>query len=90
LLIGFTLSRLIGFLREVVLTALFGATAEYDLFIAAFRIPDVVFTLVAGGALGSTLVPVFTERRELGDGRTAARRPAPSSISLRSLPQVQR
>ena len=73
LLIGFTLSRLIGFLREIVLTAQFGATAEYDLFIAAFRIPDVVFTLVAGGALGSTLVPVFTERREQGDGRTAAK-----------------
>jgi len=76
LLIGFGLSRILGALREVVLTSQFGATTEYDLYIAAFRIPDVVFTLVAGGALGSTLVPVLAERRERhgagSDARLAA------------------
>ena len=76
LLIGFGLSRVVGALRDVVLTARFGATTEYDLYIAAFRVPDVVFTLVAGGALGSTLVPVLAARREHGapgdDARLAA------------------
>ena len=76
LLVGFGLSRLIGALRDIVLAAQFGATTDYDLYVAAFRIPDVVFMLVAGGALGSTLVPVFAERLESGgpgaDARLAA------------------
>jgi putative peptidoglycan lipid II flippase len=57
----------------VVLTSRFGATTDYDLYLAAFRIPDVVFTLVAGGALGSTLVPVFSERKERGEPGAVAR-----------------
>ena len=76
LLVGFGVSRLIGALRDIVLAAQFGATTDYELYLAAFRIPDVVFMLVAGGALGSTLVPVFAERREQGgpgaDARLAA------------------
>ncbi|HEU5316553.1 MAG TPA: murein biosynthesis integral membrane protein MurJ [Chloroflexota bacterium] len=66
LLVGFGLSRVIGALRDIVLAARFGATTDFDLYVAAFRIPDVVFMLIAGGALGSTLVPVFAERREHG------------------------
>jgi putative peptidoglycan lipid II flippase len=73
LLAGFALSRVVGLLREVAVGAQFGTSVEYDLFIAAFRIPDVVFTLVAGGALGSTLVPVFSERRERGQAGAAVR-----------------
>ena len=76
LLIGFGVSRVIGALRDVVLAAQFGATTEYEVYLAAFRIPDVVFMLVAGGALGSTLVPVLAERHERGgpgaDARLAA------------------
>lgn len=76
LLVGFGLSRLIGALRDIVLAAQFGASADYEVYLAAFRIPDVVFMLVAGGALGSTLVPVFAERLEQGgpgaDARLAA------------------
>ena len=73
LLVGFALSRIAGFLREVVLTSRFGATTDYDLYLTAFRIPDVVFTLVAGGALGSTLVPVFSDRKEHGETGAVAR-----------------
>ncbi|HET7768694.1 MAG TPA: murein biosynthesis integral membrane protein MurJ [Chloroflexota bacterium] len=73
LLVGFGLSRVIGALRDVVLAAQFGATADYDVYVAAFRIPDVVFMLVAGGALGSTLVPVLAERREQGGPGADAR-----------------
>jgi putative peptidoglycan lipid II flippase len=73
LLGGFALSRIIGLLREIVLTAQFGTSREMELYVAAFRIPDLVFTLVAGGALGSTLVPVFAERLERGDAASAAR-----------------
>src|SRR5438105_14496192 len=61
LLGGFIASRLVGLLRDVLIGARFGTTPDYDLYVAAFKIPDAIFTLVAGGALGSVLVPVFSE-----------------------------
>src|ERR671933_1548981 len=61
LLSGFVASRLLGLLRDVLIGARFGTTPDYDLYVAAFKIPDAIFTLVAGGALGSVLVPVFSE-----------------------------
>ncbi len=61
LLGGFVASRLVGVLRDVIISARFGTSGELDVYYAAFRIPDAVFTLVAGGALGSALIPVFAE-----------------------------
>lgn len=55
----FVLSRATGLLREVVLSNRFGTTAAYDAYLAAFRVPDMLFQLVAGGALGSAFLPVF-------------------------------
>ncbi len=55
----FVLSRLTGLLREVIVAAQFGASAELDAYLAAFRIPDLLFQLVAGGALGSAFIPTF-------------------------------
>lgn len=73
LLGGMAVSRAIGLLREVVIGARFGTGGDLDLYVAAFRIPDTVFTLVAGGALGSTLVPVFAEYLEQHEEGTLAR-----------------
>lgn len=61
LLGGFVASRLVGVLRDVIISARFGTSGELDVYYAAFRIPDAIFTLVAGGALGSSLIPVFAE-----------------------------
>jgi putative peptidoglycan lipid II flippase len=66
LLGGFVASRLVGLLRDVVVYGRFGASDELDVYFAAFRIPDLVFSLVAGGALGSALVPVFAAYRADG------------------------
>jgi putative peptidoglycan lipid II flippase len=63
LLGGFVASRLVGLLRDVVIFGRFGTSGDLDLYYAAFRIPDLVFNLVAGGALGSAIVPVFAEYR---------------------------
>ena len=52
-------SRLLGLARDVAIGAQFGTTRDLDLYIAAFRLPDFIFNLLAGGALGSALVPVF-------------------------------
>jgi putative peptidoglycan lipid II flippase len=56
---AFLLSRVLGWVRVVVIGTTFGATAELDSFFAAFRIPDLIFQLVAAGALASALIPVL-------------------------------
>ena len=55
---AFFASRLLGGVRSVVIGAEFGAGSELDSFLAAFRIPDVIFQLVAAGALSSALIPI--------------------------------
>ena len=51
-------SRLLGWLRLSVLAAIFGASSDLDAFYAAFRIPDLIYQLVAAGAVASALVPM--------------------------------
>jgi len=52
-------SRLLGWLRTVVFSSIYGASPDLDAYFAAFRIPDLVFQLVAAGALSSALIPVI-------------------------------
>jgi putative peptidoglycan lipid II flippase len=56
---AFLASRLLGWVRVVVIGNAFGASAELDAFYAAFRIPDLIFQLVAAGAMSSALIPVL-------------------------------
>jgi putative peptidoglycan lipid II flippase len=56
----FFISRLTGLAREMIISARFGTTAELDAYLAAFRLPDLLFQVIAGGALGSAFIPVFT------------------------------
>lgn len=57
---AFLISRVLGWVRLVVIGNVFGASAELDAFFAAFRIPDLIFQLVAAGALSSALIPVVS------------------------------
>ena len=58
---AFLASRLLGWLRVVVIGNVFsGSFSELDAFYAAFRIPDLLFQLVAAGALGSALIPILS------------------------------
>lgn len=67
-LLGFLASGILGLIRTAAYAAAFGASAELDVFFTAQRIPEMVFTLVAGGALGSAFIPVFNR---YGDDQTA-------------------
>lgn len=59
---GYTLlSRILGFARDVVLAALFGAGAAMDAFFVAFKIPNFLRRLFAEGAFSQAFVPVLTE-----------------------------
>ncbi|HEY3329927.1 MAG TPA: murein biosynthesis integral membrane protein MurJ [Capsulimonadaceae bacterium] len=55
------LSRLLGMVRDVVITHQFGQTDLTDAYNAAFKIPDMLMYLVAGGAISSTFIPVFSQ-----------------------------
>lgn len=56
----FVVSRILGLARDVVISAHFGTSGEYDAYVTAFRIPDIIFTLMAGGALASAFIPTFS------------------------------
>ncbi|MGH8928793.1 MAG: murein biosynthesis integral membrane protein MurJ, partial [Acidimicrobiia bacterium] len=60
-------SRLLGLLRETLLAALLGVTAEGDLYRYAFLIPDLINYLLAGGFLSITLIPILARRVEKAD-----------------------
>lgn len=64
---GILASRLLGFLREVILAAVLGAGVEADLYRAAFTIPDYLFFLMAGGYLTITFVPILSRHIAQGD-----------------------
>jgi putative peptidoglycan lipid II flippase len=63
------LSRILGVVRDIVLSNQFGTSDQYGAYTAAFRIPDTLYLLIIGGALGSSLIPVFS--RFLGQGDQA-------------------
>lgn len=56
---AFLLSRILGYIRYVVIAAVVPMGSQLDAFFAAFRIPDFLFQLVAAGALSSALIPVI-------------------------------
>ena len=63
---AFLVSRVLGWVRLVVFAQLFDA-AQLDPFFAAFRIPDLIFQLVAAGALSSALIPIIASLLERDD-----------------------
>jgi putative peptidoglycan lipid II flippase len=66
-------SRLLGYVRVVVLGSTFGAGEDLDAFFAAFRVPDLIFQLVAAGALSSALIPIVTGLLATGQSARAWR-----------------
>lgn len=58
------ISRVLGYLRDMVLAVSFGAGAHTDAFFVAFKIPNFFRRLFAEGAFSQAFVPVFAEYRE--------------------------
>jgi putative peptidoglycan lipid II flippase len=61
------LSRILGFFREVLVARLFGASLIADTYFVALRIPNMLRSIFAEGALTSAFIPVFAERIKEGD-----------------------
>jgi putative peptidoglycan lipid II flippase len=66
-------SRLLGWVRLLVIGSQFGASRDLDAYFAAFRIPDAIFQLVVAGALSAALIPVFSSYRARDNEREAWR-----------------
>src|SRR5574340_52012 len=64
-------SRVLGFIRDMVLARLFGATPAADAFFVAYRVPNLLRELFAEGSMSSAFIPVFTEYRTLKTQRDA-------------------
>jgi len=62
-ILGFAtiLSRIMGMVRDIVVSRLFGAGFATDAFFAAFQIPNMLRRFFAEGALTSAFIPVFSE-----------------------------
>jgi putative peptidoglycan lipid II flippase len=69
----FVVSRVLGLLREMVISYQFGTGGDLDAYLAAFRLPDILFQIVAGGALASAFIPTFTTLWARQDDRGAWR-----------------
>lgn len=57
------LSRVLGFLRDVIFAVIFGAGAGMDAFLVAFKIPNFMRRLFAEGAFAQSFVPVLSATR---------------------------
>jgi putative peptidoglycan lipid II flippase len=62
LMAAFLANKILAIGRQIVIARTFGTSAEYDAFVAAFRLPDILFMIIAGGALGTAFIPILTER----------------------------
>ena len=60
---GFTfVSRITGFLRDMVLANMLGAGAISDAFFVSFKLPNLFRSLFAEGAFTSAFVPIFSQK----------------------------
>ncbi len=59
-MVAFLISNLVGLLAKTLTAREFGTGIESSAFFAANRFSEILFNLVAGGALGSAFIPVFT------------------------------
>ncbi|MDY6903959.1 MAG: murein biosynthesis integral membrane protein MurJ [Thermodesulfobacteriota bacterium] len=78
------LSRIFGYVRDMVLAGLLGAATASDAFFVAFRIPNLMRRLFAEGSLSIAFVPVFTGEIQ-ANGREQAFEMARSAIRLLSV-----
>ena len=72
-MIALLLSNLTNLVSLILIATTFGARAEMDAFLAANRVSETLFLLMAGGALGSAFIPTFTGLLTKGEHNPAWR-----------------
>ena len=64
---AFAGAKLISLVQTVVIAQVFGLGAELDAYVAANGLPELIYTLIAGGALAHAFIPVFSGLLARGD-----------------------
>lgn len=59
-IIAFGAAKAISLVQTVVIAQVFGVGSEWDAFVTANRIPELIFTLISGGALAHAFIPIFS------------------------------
>ncbi len=67
----FGLEKVLGFARQILIARQFGLSPALDAFNAANNLPDLLFALISGGALGIAFIPVLSETLQKQDRQAA-------------------
>jgi putative peptidoglycan lipid II flippase len=59
--VSFGINKLVAILRQLIIARQFGLSADLDVFNVANNIPDLLYSLISGGALAVAIIPVMTE-----------------------------
>lgn len=68
---AFVVSRVLGLAREIIIAYQFGTSGETSAYVAAFKIPDLIFLVIMAGSFGSAFIPVFSGFLVQGDDEKA-------------------
>jgi putative peptidoglycan lipid II flippase len=64
---AFLIARILGWLRVIVIGTTFGLTSDLDAFYAAFPIPNLIYEIVAAGAIASAVIPILAGLQATGE-----------------------
>ena len=84
IMFAFIIGQVVSLISGILITWKFGTGMEYDAFNAANKFPDILYQLVAGGALASAFIPTFTSLLAKGD-RTRGWQLASAVVNLVTL-----
>ena len=59
--ISFGINKLVAIVRQLIIARQFGLSSDLDVFNVANNIPDMLYSLISGGALAVAIIPVLTE-----------------------------
>lgn len=59
-MVAFGTAKLISLAQTFIIARVFGVGQEWDAFVTANRVPELIFTLIAGGALAHAFIPTFS------------------------------
>ena len=61
MVVSVLISRVLGLLRDRFLAGYFGASIDLDIYFTAFRIPDLVYSIIFAGGITVSFLPIFSE-----------------------------
>ncbi|HNP79748.1 MAG TPA: murein biosynthesis integral membrane protein MurJ [Candidatus Pacearchaeota archaeon] len=61
MVVSVLISRVLGLLRDRFLAGYFGASVDLDIYFTAFRIPDLVYSIIFAGGITVSFLPIFSE-----------------------------